>query len=71
MIFRRGFLFYKFFNIRLFFHIIFNKYDILVANDLDTLLPNFIVSKIKRLPLVCMILMSILPVFLKYKTGLL
>jgi glycosyltransferase involved in cell wall biosynthesis len=52
MIFRRGFLFYKFFNIRLFFHIIFNKYDILVANDLDTLLPNFIVSKLKRLPLV-------------------
>lgn len=52
MIFRRGFLFYKLYNIRLFFHLIFNRYDILVANDLDTLLPNFIVSKLKRLPLV-------------------
>ena len=52
MICRRGFLFYKFYNIRLLLHLIFNRYDILVANDLDTLLPNFIVSKLKRLPLV-------------------
>ncbi len=52
MIFRRGFLFYKFFNIRLFFFLLFNNYDILVSNDLDTLLPNFLVSKLKRLPLV-------------------
>jgi glycosyltransferase involved in cell wall biosynthesis len=52
MIFKRGFLFYKFYNIRLLFHLIFNRYDILVANDLDTLLPNFIVSKLKRLLLV-------------------
>jgi glycosyltransferase involved in cell wall biosynthesis len=52
MIFRRGFLFYKFYNIRLFFHLIFNRYDVLVANDLDTLLPNFIISELKRLPLV-------------------
>jgi glycosyltransferase involved in cell wall biosynthesis len=52
MIFRRGFLFYKFFNIRLFIHLLFNNYDLLVANDLDTLLPNFLVSKLKRLPLV-------------------
>jgi glycosyltransferase involved in cell wall biosynthesis len=51
MIFRRGFLFYKFYNVRLFFHLLFNRYDILVANDLDTLLPNFIVSKLKHLPL--------------------
>jgi glycosyltransferase involved in cell wall biosynthesis len=52
MIFKKGFLFYKFFNIRLFFHILLNNYDILVANDLDTLLPNFLVSKLKRIPLV-------------------
>jgi glycosyltransferase involved in cell wall biosynthesis len=52
MIFRKGFLFYKFYNIRLFFHLIFNRYDILVANDLDTLLPNYFVSKLKQLPLV-------------------
>jgi glycosyltransferase involved in cell wall biosynthesis len=52
MLFKRGFLFYKFFNIRLFFHILFHKYDVLVSNDLDTLLPNFLVSKLKHLPLV-------------------
>ncbi|HBE43470.1 MAG TPA: glycosyltransferase [Bacteroidales bacterium] len=52
MIFHKGFLFYKFFNIRLFFHLLFHKYDILVANDLDTLLPNFLVSVLKRKTLV-------------------
>ena len=48
MIFHKGFLFYKFFNIRLFFYLLFHNYDILVANDLDTLLPNFLISKLKR-----------------------
>jgi glycosyltransferase involved in cell wall biosynthesis len=52
MIFRRGFLFYKFFNLRLFFFLLFHKYDLLVANDLDTLLPNFLVAKLKNLPLI-------------------
>jgi glycosyltransferase involved in cell wall biosynthesis len=52
MIFRRGFLFYKFFNIRLLFSLFFNKYDLLVANDLDTLLPNYVVSKIRKIPLI-------------------
>jgi glycosyltransferase involved in cell wall biosynthesis len=52
MIFRKGFLFYTFFNIRLFFYLLLSKYDLLVADDLDTLLPNYLVSKIKRIPLV-------------------
>ena len=52
MIFKRGFLFYAFFNIRLFFFLLFHRYDLLVANDLDTLLPNFLISKLKHLPLV-------------------
>jgi len=52
MIFRRGFIFYMFFNIRLLAYLLFHKYDLLVSNDLDTLLPNFIVSKLKRIPLV-------------------
>ncbi|HQG55956.1 MAG TPA: glycosyltransferase, partial [Bacteroidales bacterium] len=52
MLFKKGFLFYKFFNIRLFFWLLFNKSDLLVANDLDTLLPNFLISRIKRIPLV-------------------
>ena len=52
MLYRRGFLFYAFFNFRLFFFLLFHRFDILVANDLDTLLPNFIVSRLKRLTLV-------------------
>lgn len=52
MFFEKGFLFYGFFNIRLFFYLLFKKADLLFANDLDTLLPNYLVSKIKRTPLV-------------------
>jgi len=52
MIFKKGFLFYKFFNIRLLFSLLFNKYDLLVADDLDTLLPNYIASKIRKVPLI-------------------
>lgn len=52
MIFRRGFLFYKFYNIRLCLYLLFHRFDILVANDLDTLLASFIASKLKRIPLV-------------------
>jgi glycosyltransferase involved in cell wall biosynthesis len=52
MIFKKGFLFYKFYNIRLFFYLLFHRFDLLVANDLDTLLPNFLVSKLKGIPLV-------------------
>jgi len=47
MLFNKGFLFYKFFNIRLFFYLLFQRFDILVANDLDTLLPNYLISRIK------------------------
>lgn len=52
MIFKKGFLFYKFFNIRLFFYLLTHKFDLLVSNDLDTLLPNYLCSLIKRLPLI-------------------
>ena len=52
MIFKRGFLFYKWLNIRIFLYLLFNKADIILANDLDTLLPCYIISRIKRVRLV-------------------
>ncbi len=51
MVFRKGPLFYAFFNIRLFFILLFRKRpDLLISNDLDTLLANYLVSRIRRIP---------------------
>lgn len=52
LIFEKGVPFYAAFQVRLFFALLFRKADVLVANDLDTLMPNYLVSKIKRIPLV-------------------
>ena len=38
MIFKKGFLFYFFFNIRIFFYLLFHKFDLVCSNDLDSLL---------------------------------
>jgi glycosyltransferase involved in cell wall biosynthesis len=45
-------MFYKFFNIRLFFWLLFQEKGIITANDLDTLPACWLVSKIRRSPLV-------------------
>lgn len=47
LIFKKGPLFYAELNIRIFFYLLFKRADLLLANDLDTLLPNFLVSGIK------------------------
>ncbi len=52
LIFHKGFLFYAEFNLKLFFYLLFAKADLLVANDLDTLLPAHLAAKIRRKPLV-------------------
>lgn len=52
LIFRQGKLFYVEFAFRLFWFLLLRKVDILHANDLDTLLPNFLVSRIRRKRLV-------------------
>ncbi len=52
LFFHKKFLFYAELNIRLFFSLLFKRADIFVSNDLDTLLPNYLVSRIRRKPLV-------------------
>ena len=52
MIFKKGPLFYFFFNLRLFFVGLINKTDLFYVNDLDTLAPMFLLSKLKKKPLI-------------------
>ena len=50
--FEKGVAFYMEYTVRLFFLLGRNKAELLVANDLDTLLPNYYFSKRRKIPLV-------------------
>ena len=52
LVFNSGFMFYAEFNIRLFFKLFFLKKEILLSNDLDTLLPNYLISQLLKKKLV-------------------
>lgn len=52
LLFEKGALFYSAYNIRLFFYLLFNRAEVLLANDLDTLPANFLASKINNSKLV-------------------
>ncbi len=47
-IFKKGFLFYAEFNLRLFLYLAFRKIDMVYAVDLDTLFPAYLLHKLKK-----------------------
>ena len=47
LLFETGAKFYAAYNLRLFFYLLFKKVDLLVSNDLDTLLGNYMATKFK------------------------
>lgn len=50
--FRTGFLFYAAYNLRLFWHFLWRRYDLYFSNDLDTLWPNAWAARLYGKPLI-------------------
>ena len=49
LLFNKGALFYAEYNLRLFFHLLFSRAQLLLANDLDTLLANHLAKRGRKL----------------------
>jgi glycosyltransferase involved in cell wall biosynthesis len=47
LLFHKGFLFYAEYNLKLFFILLFSRFSLIIANDLDTLLPAHLASRIR------------------------
>jgi glycosyltransferase involved in cell wall biosynthesis len=52
LLFQKGFFFYAEYNLKLFFVLLFSRFGLVVANDLDTLLPAHLAARIRMKPLV-------------------
>lgn len=52
LLFEKGALFYAGYNLRLFFYLLFSRVNIIVSNDLDTLLACYLAARIKKAKLV-------------------
>ena len=52
LLFRKGALFYAEYNVRLFFLLLFSRFSLVVANDLDTLLASFVAASLRGKQLV-------------------
>ncbi len=50
--FHKGKFFYLEYNLRLLFFLLFKKFDVITAIDLDTILPCFLIGKLKHKPIV-------------------
>lgn len=52
LLFNKGPLFYACYSVRLYWYLLFHSFDVLWSNDLDTLWPNYAISKLKGKKLV-------------------